>query len=71
MILEREDNNLKFERCFQDKRDFLITIGNTSGNKPICIQIRYYGGYGFRTIIDFYNDRLIKLFKTNQMIIGA
>lgn len=44
------------------EHDWYFQIGDTSGEKPFCILLRYFTGEGFRLVINFYRDKLIKLF---------
>lgn len=63
---------MKFEKLKNiDKHDWCIRIGDTSGNKPFCINIRHFTKHGCRLTINLYHDRLISLFGFNQKIFGA
>ena len=45
-------------------------IGGTSG-EPFGITLRYFNKCGFRLLINFNTDSLIKIFGFNQKIIGV
>ena len=63
---------MKFEKLKNiDKHDWCIQFGDTSGNKPFCINIRHFTKNGFRLIIELYHDKLIRLFGFNQKVFGA
>ena len=59
---------MKFEKLYS--HDWCIQIGDSSGENPICIELRYFTRQGFRLNINFYTDKLIKIFGFNQKVIG-
>lgn len=70
----RENKFMKFEKLSHipnAEHDWFFEIGNTSGEKPICICLRYFTRKGFRLSINLYRNWLIKLFGFNEKIIGV
>lgn len=65
---------MKFEKLSHivgGEHDWYLQIGNTDGEKSICICLRYFTREGFRLSINLYRNWLIKLFGFNEKIIGV
>ena len=60
---------MRFERLEHLGNDWYIQIGDDS--KAFSFILRWFSGYGFRVIINFYSDILIKIFKRNQCAFGV
>lgn len=63
---------MKFEKLKNiGNHEWYIQIGDSSGNKPFCINVRHFTKMGFRLTIELCHDKLIRLFGFNQKVIGV